>query len=298
MSTATQVVERPQIGISEATDKRNRSARKRSKPVKSSIPAGAANTPGAMVPEQAKAAWVSPEAIDYTQVLQRVMFDAGKQGDGYGDSVVTKKGQNHVFSMACKAVKSMIGQEAKDEHGVPTRLPEPYAVEIRKAIVAVLSNQYNRVLTYGGPNVEDQDIRFVWDKPWHVVVDSDKSGLKDKDGKPLADLKLGWKVTMTAKRGNRSIGEAILCANAILRGATKRLENMDLHPEKYDAKQVRATKDLIHLSLWKLGQLEREKALALKKATAISVLDGELANGTVTQDEYANQRKLIESATE
>lgn len=284
--------------IESAKSKRDRRARNKSVSVKSSIPAGATSTPGSMVPEQSKAARITPENIDYVATVREIMAMPGKLGNGYGDRVVTKKGQNWVFSMACKTIKSKLGMEKLDKDGQPIRLADKYANRVKDAIRAVLDSQYDRFRTYGGPNIEDQDIRWTWDQPYHKVVSAEDSGLTDKAGNKLADLQGGWKATAVARRASKDVGEEILWAHRVLKAATSRLENMDKNPSKYDAKQKRDCMDLIHLANWKINQLEAKKALLARKTAALAVLDGDLANGKVTAEQYKAAKAQIDAATE
>lgn len=260
-------------------------------------------TPGSMKVPSNEAAIRTPRDIDHHAVVAAIMLMKGKDGNGYGDRIVMNKGRQHVFTLACNQIKSMLGMEAKDAQGVSIRLPEGAAVgvgeidhprKVREAISSVLDVQWNRFKTYGG-DLESSDIKWTWDKPKHTVIAKEKSLLKDSAGNALQDLELRWKATAVSVRESKDVGERILCAYAVKKNAEKRLANMDLKPGKYDRDDKREVIDLIHLTQWKIGRLEIEKQHNLQQAIAIEGLDRALASGQMNQEQYAIERKAIEA---
>lgn len=291
MSTAT--LDAPQVQNGSAPARRNRRA----------------STPRSMVPKQADAAISTPREIDYHAVVASVMLIKGKDG-GYGERVTTRKGAQHVFALACNAVKSMIGL-ANKEDGKPVRLPEGSEIDpikgvvvngvlikidhparIRAAIETVLDRQWARFKAYGG-SLDSSDIKWTWDRPKHKIVAAKDSSEVDAAGNKLVDLDLRWKATAVATRDNKDVGEAILCAYRVKEAAEKRLENMDKKPGEYSREQKREVMDLIHLAIWKIGRLEAQKAHEQRQAVAIQLLEAQAREGKLTNAEFEAQRTAI-----
>lgn len=254
------------------------------------------STPKPMLPKNAGVAISTPEEIDIPAVVANIMLIKGKEG-GYGDRMVTKKGLQHVFALACAQIKSMLGMEAKTEDGKPVHLPDAVAAKVKEAIGAVLDQQWNRFRTYGG-SLDTTDIKWTWDKPKFTIIAPEKSTVTDKDGNKLRDLDLRWKATAVTTRESKDLGEEILCAYAVKSAAEKRLENMDKKPGEYTREQKREVHDLISLAVWKIGHLEARKRLEARKKAAVAELDMQKSLGKLTEEQYAEARNAIESAKE
>lgn len=257
------------------------------------------STPKSMEAPSNKAAISSPKEIDYFAIVKAIMLIKGSAGNGYGDRMVSNKGRQHVFALACAQVCSMLGAEDLVKFTTPDgverfRLPEVLANKVKDAIGEVLDSQWNRFKTYGG-SVDTSDIRWTWDKPKFSVIGADKSGLKDAEGKGLRDMDLRWKATAIATRASKDLGEQSLCAEQVLKAAEKRLENMDKKPNEYTREQKRDVMDLIHLAKWKVGHIERVKAQNERKLAALKALSDDLTAGKVSPEQYAEAKAAIEN---
>lgn len=291
----------PQVQSTErASVTRDRAARKRSRPVRSSIPAGATGTPGSMEPKSNRAAVSTPKEIDFVQLVKEVVLIQTKNAVGT-TRMVSNKGKQHVFALCCKAVVSHRGLAPVErlENGrvvmVPARLDDADVAAIKQALNDVWLTALREFLVFGG-DTSTSNIRIVKNQPVTRMILPENSTVTDKDGNRMHDLDVALKLQAVVTRKPNNTQEAIFVATMGQERAEKRLTSMEATPGKYDRDALNEQKKLIHVHAWKVGQLRDIKALEDRRALAVEALDKELAGGKLTQDEYAAARLKIETA--
>lgn len=253
------------------------------------------STPKSMEVPSAKAAISSPETLDYQAVVRGIMVIQNKSG--LGCRLVSNKSKNHVFALACDAVRNLCGLAKFDDANKLIPVSPEIEKAIRDALQNVWATEMNKLIGYGGP-LETSDLRLQWDAPVTKAVEVlDANGKQvERDGKKVYDLSARLSATARVTRSPKDLSEQILVVSLRTTAAKNRLKQMQDKPGKYERDEVRAQHDLVTLHEWKLAQLYAEKAREDGLAKSITMLDGLLAEGKLTQDEYATKRKEIETA--
>lgn len=286
-----------------ASSVKAKQARKRSVKVKSSVPSGSTSTPEAMKPANARDAGPlapksTPKELDYFATVRDVMLIQQKSGLGF--RLVSNKSKNHVFALACDAVRSHYGIDKFDGEGKLIPLDEERVKLVKVALTNVWETELNRLLSYGGP-IEQSDMRIQWDAPMtkpYVVANADGKPVIE-NGKEKRDLQVRLSATARVTRGPKDISEEILVVSIRTTAAKKKLDYIQKNPGRYGtdyAKVYRETHDLVTIHEWKLGQLNAEKTRLSRIAEGVSALDALLAKGTISQAEYDAKRTEIETA--
>ena len=265
-----------------------KSSRNRNRPAQDS-------TPKSMDVPSGKAAISSPSELDYHAVVRGVMLVTNKSG--LGCRLVSNKSKNHVFALSCDAVRNLCGLAKFDKDNKLVPVSAEIEKAIRDALQTVWAAELNKLLGYGGP-LEASDLRMQWDAPVTKAVEVlDEHGKQvERDGKKVYDLSARLSATARVTRAPKDLSEQILVVSLRTTAAKNRLKQMQDKPGKYERDEVRQQHDLVTLHEWKLAQLYAEKAKAEGLTKSIAMLDTLLAEGKLTQDEYAQKRTEIETA--
>lgn len=262
---------------------------------------GGESTPGSMTPPSAKAAVSTPKEIDFNALVHEIMKIETKNAVGT-TRLVSNKSKQHIFALACKAVRSHRGIEPVEmevkpgvKAMVPGRISDEDVKSIKEAIGAVWLQELRGFLSFGGA-VETCDLKIVKNQPVTKVIMPENSTAKDAAGNAIHDLDVRLKLQAVVTRAPETTQEAILVATMGYEKAKERLASMDKKPGKYDREDYDKQHKVITVHEWKIQQLKDLKALEERRAAAVAALDAEKALGRVNDDEYAAARKAIESA--
>lgn len=262
--------------------------------------ASAASTPRSMTPPQADAAVSSPKEIDFGAVVKEIMRIETKNAVGTV-RLVSNKSKQHIFALACKAVRSLRGLEPVEvvENGVkimrPARISDADEKSVKDAISDLWLAELRGFLTFGG-DITQCDLRITKNQPVTSVIQPKDSTVKDKDGNALHDLNVRLKLQAVVTRPPVDTSEAIRTVGMGLEKANKRLVFMEANRVKFDREDFREIQKVITLHEWKRDQLRDLHALEQRRIAAIAALDAQKALGKVTEDEYTSARKAIETS--
>lgn len=254
------------------------------------------STPLSMKVPSNQAAQSTPENLDYVAVAREVMHVATKNAVGT-TRLVSNKSKQHVFALICASVRSRLGLPKTIEvDGVvkPHQHTDAVVAKIRAAMEDVWKTELLGFLTFGG-SVETSNIRITKNAPVTSVILPEKSTVKNAAGQSIHDLNVALKLQAVVTRAPANTQEAIFVATMGKERAEKRLATMQSQPGRYDREDIREQQNVITVHEWKLAQLRDLKALEERQAAAVAALDAQKALGQVTEEQYAEARRVIES---